>query len=193
MRSHTLLVLSLVMMLASCSTSGNRVSEQILHEQFASPGDRQVSLNSLMGKQGLVLFFYSPDCPLCINYTRTLKELNQEFGSGLFGFAAVFPDTFHTETEVVSFMNDYGVAIPVIFDTSKEVCAAAGASVTPEAVVISPNGEVLYQGAIDNWAYAEGKKRPAATKHYLKDALHALSHGQMPEPSQTQATGCIIE
>lgn len=192
-RSTLSLIFSFMLLWSACSTSGTRVSSEILHEAFASTSQQKISLKEQMGERGLVLFFYSPDCPLCINYTKTLRELMQEFGAGQFGFIAVYPDTFYTESEIASFMNDYQLSMPVILDSQKKLTDATGAEVTPEAVVLDHDGKILYKGAIDNWAYAEGKKRPSATQFYLLDALSAISEGKQPEPAITKATGCIIE
>jgi hypothetical protein len=73
------------------------------------------------------------------------------------------------------------------------ISRSAKATVTPEAVVCDADGNVLYRGAIDDWAYAEGKKRPAPLNHYLSDALSAITSGKTPSPASTKPIGCFIE
>lgn len=48
------------------------------------------------------------------------------------------------------------------------------ATTTPEVFVLNNKGEVVYSGAIDNWAIDLGEKRQVITEFYLKDALNAL-------------------
>ena len=54
----------------------------------------------------------------------------------------------------------------------------SGASVTPQAAVLSPDGTVLYLGRIDNRVEDFGKQRPQATVPDLRNALDALLAGK---------------
>ena len=63
---------------------------------------------------------------------------------------------------------------------------------TPEAVVITPDGEIAYRGRIDNWFGDIGRKRPAPTRHELKDAVTAVLAGQPVPVPRTEAVGCLL-
>ena len=72
------------------------------------------------------------------------------------------------------------------------MATAAGASVTPTAVVVGAGGQIRYRGRIDNLYAALGKTRQKVTEHYLRDALDAvLAHGPVPV-RETPAIGCHI-
>jgi hypothetical protein len=58
--------------------------------------------------------------------------------------------------------------------------------------VISPDGELVYRGAIDSIPSARTSDIPRAT-NYLTAALDALESGRAAEPSRTKAYGCSVK
>jgi hypothetical protein len=68
-----------------------------------------------------------------------------------------------------------------------------GVTITPEVVVADASGQVLYQGAIDNWFYELGRYRQFITEHYLTDALDAIAAGKPVPVTRTEAVGCLIQ
>jgi hypothetical protein len=67
----------------------------------------------------------------------------------------------------------------------------AGATVTPEAVVVVA-GKVVYRGRIDDRYVDLGRERPAPTRRDLFDALTAILDGKPVPLAKTQAVGCFI-
>ena len=67
------------------------------------------------------------------------------------------------------------------------------AKVTPETFLISPQGNVLYHGRIDNLYAGFGKRRQSATVHDLRDAITAALAGQPIAGSATKSVGCFIQ
>lgn len=155
-------------------------------------GDR-VSFGTVAEGKHLVFVFMSPDCPLCINYTRTLRLLSDTFSEAGVIFFTVFPGKFHRQDEVDSFVEKYDFRIPVVLDPDLKLATLAGATVTPEAFLADPGGHIIYRGAVDDWMYETGKKRPFPTAHYLRDAISNALAGKSPHPAETQAFGCMIE
>ena len=82
--------------------------------------------------------------------------------------------------------------IPAAIDATREVATAAGASVTPTAVVVERGGGVRYRGRIDNLYAALGRTRRTVTDHYLRDALDAVIAGEPVLVPETPAIGCYI-
>jgi thiol-disulfide isomerase/thioredoxin len=141
----------------------------------------------------LVLVFLAPDCPLCINYTYTLKNLNKEYAQQAVRFRAVFPGKFFSTEEIREFVSKYEISLPAIYDHDHSVVKVCEASVTPQAVVFDRQDRKIYSGAIDNFAFQPGGKRTVVTKHYLKDAIDHALQGKMPPVRNTEAVGCFIE
>ena len=83
-----------------------------------------------------------------------------------------------------------GVAAAV--DGDRAIARAAGASVTPEAVVVDRAGTVRYRGRIDNLYVDLGRRRHAATVHDLRDAIDAVLADRPVATPRTEALGCYI-
>lgn len=66
------------------------------------------------------------------------------------------------------------------------------ATITPEAVVLTPSGDVRYQGRIDDRVPALGVRRPYANRHELRDALDAVLDGRPVSRTGPPAVGCFI-
>jgi len=67
-----------------------------------------------------------------------------------------------------------------------------GAKVTPEVAILSPAGEILYLGRIDNKVEDLTHPRYAATEPELRNALDAVLAGKVPKDAKTRAVGCAI-
>ena len=63
----------------------------------------------------------------------------------------------------------------------------AGATMTPQAMVIDTEGVLRYRGAIDDNRYETRVKH-----HYLKDTLSAIMSGLPVQETQTSAFGCTV-
>jgi peroxiredoxin len=153
----------------------------------------EVNIGSLAGNKILVMTFLSPDCPLCISYTKTLRNLKQQFSGKDINFIAVFAGRDYNTKSINHFLQEYYLNIPGVLDPDFKLTRAVKAAVTPEVIVVSRQGDIAYSGAIDNWAYATGKKRTVITRHYLKNAIDMLLQDSLPDPRQTEPIGCFIE
>ena len=65
-------------------------------------------------------------------------------------------------------------------------------STTPEAAVLSPGGELLYLGRIDNRLEDFGKQRVRVSAFDLRDTLEAILNGRAVPHARTRALGCAI-
>jgi len=140
-----------------------------------------------------VMIFLAPECPLCINYSLTLNQLHKEFGNNQIKFTGIFPGKHDTQEEVLNYIQQYNIPFTCLWDKEKHLSHFFEAGITPEVVVSDTEGNVLYKGRIDNWAYSLGKKRAVITRHDLKEVLEKRKSGIAFKPYQTQAIGCIIE
>gem|GEM_PF-1714001 len=145
------------------------------------------------GPTGQVFVFLQPDCPLSQDQTRTLADLAEDPRWRDFCFTGVFPGSLYQRAELEAFMLRYPCPYRLLWDPDLELARALGASVVPEVFVLNGQGDVMYQGAIDDWAIREGSKRQQPKEAYLKNALFALQRGEKPQPSKTEAVGCLLE
>jgi peroxiredoxin len=140
----------------------------------------------------IVLFFVTTDCPLANGYAPEMNRIAQAYAPKGVLFYAVQGDSTVPDEEVRRHAREYGYRFPALLDPLLVLARSTGATVTPEAVVLSPEGAVLYLGRIDNRVEDFGKVRIAATEFDLRDALDAVLAGRPVPHPRTRALGCAI-
>jgi peroxiredoxin len=153
----------------------------------------EINVGSLSKDKVTIFAFISPDCPLCINYTKTLNELLVKFNNNQLQLIIVFPGTLYSPEELIEFENKYNFKHKSLLDEDKKLARTLNATVTPEVALQNQNGEIVYSGAIDNLLYATGKKRMMITEKYLEEAIRNTLAGKPIAIKHTEAFGCLIE
>jgi len=148
---------------------------------------------SLNRDSATVLFLLSPECPLCLDYAYTFRTLAEEYQARGIRFVGLFPGTYFSELQIKKYCSRFRLEFPMVLDPDYALTRALGANTTPEALLLNEQGQLVYQGGIDNWAYEVGQKRLEPTEHYLRDALQAFENGQKPPLARTKPVGCLIE
>ena len=69
---------------------------------------------------------------------------------------------------------------------------AYGAKTTPHIYIITPDGKVGYNGAIDSIKSNKVEDVPKAT-NYVTAALVSLKSGKAPDPALTVPYGCDVK
>ncbi len=144
------------------------------------------------GVKATVFVFVTKDCPIANAYQPRLRELQKRFGSDGIQFVEVYPVASITKEAVEQHRRDFEIQAQSVLDAERTLAKKLGATVTPQAIVVDRQGQVLYRGRIDDQHAALGKKRPEPTQHDLADALKAISSGAPTSLKETQAVGCII-
>jgi peroxiredoxin len=142
--------------------------------------------------RAVVVFFTTTDCPISNSYVPEMNRIRGEYASRGVAFYAVQTDTTISEAEVRKHAREFGFKFPVLFDPKQSLVQLAGATATPEAVVLSSDGAVLYLGRIDNRVVDFDKRRPAATQSDLRIALDAVLAGKPVPVTKTDVIGCAI-
>jgi hypothetical protein len=143
--------------------------------------------------KGAALIFVTHDCPISNAYSPELARLKKEYGSKGFSMTLVFVDPDVTKKEIMRHMEEYGLSgYTAVVDKSHKLVKEAGATVTPEAVVVLGDGVIAYRGRIDNMFPELGKRRRVITEKDLRSALDAVIENRPVEASRTQAIGCYI-
>jgi thiol-disulfide isomerase/thioredoxin len=161
---------------------------------IAQPG-KQYNLAVLPKEKRAHLYVYvmlSPDCPLCKNYGPVLQSMKERYASQV-AFAGVVPGKTYSRKVIADYQKDYGISFPVYADRDKRISKQLEATITPEVVLLNEQGKLLYRGSVDNWATSLGKKRSAASKHYLDDAITQSIAGQPVTTSYVAPLGCFID
>jgi hypothetical protein len=104
----------------------------------------------------------------------------------------VYPDPAMTGQAAKKHRSDFALKPSALLDPEQTLSKDCGATITPEVVVLSPKGTVLYRGRIDN-KYADiGKPRTHVTERDLRDALDAILAGKPVPNPRTEAVGCFL-
>jgi thiol-disulfide isomerase/thioredoxin len=138
-----------------------------------------------------VYVFLSPECPLCQNYTRTLNQLEQQY-AGKIAIHGIVPGKTWKATDISAFTTKYHIAYPLRIDRDLKLAHSMHATTTPEAILLGPDNNVIYQGAIDNWYKALGRSAGKPTQNYLRDAIDYTLRHQQPPVKKTEPVGCLI-
>jgi len=139
-----------------------------------------------------VYIFLAETCPICQNYTLTLKNLYKEYASKNVRFVGVFPNYYSDQKSIDAFRKAYSIPFDLVLDKNQLLVKHFKADTTPEAFVESSDKKILYSGRIDDSFYALGKRRTVISCNELADALEQITSGQTVTKSKTQAVGCII-
>ena len=143
-------------------------------------------------KRAVVLLFVTTDCPLSNGYVPEMNRIASEYAPRGIAFYAVQGDATVAAGEVRRHAKEFGYTFPYLFDPHESLADLTGATTTPEAAVLSPQGAVLYLGRIDNRVEDFGKQRYQATEFDLRDALDAILAGKPVPHPRTRALGCAI-
>jgi hypothetical protein len=151
------------------------------------------ALQAPAGTRAIVFLFTSTDCPISNRYAPEVRRIADAFGSKGVAFRLVYPSPSEDARAIREHMTAYSYAgiADAVRDPKLALVKFAGATVTPEAVVVVA-GKVVYRGRIDDRYVDLGRERPAPTRRDLFDALSAILDGKPVPLAKTQAVGCFI-
>lgn len=140
-----------------------------------------------------LLLFLSAECPISRYYAREIQRICKEYRERGVGCGLIYEDLPVNAAAVRAHLDEFGYrGIPAATDSSGRIALRAGATVTPQAVVIDRTGTIRYRGRIDNYYADLGKPRRVATTRDLRDALEAVVSGRSVAVPETPAVGCFI-
>jgi hypothetical protein len=142
--------------------------------------------------KAVVVVFISTDCPIANFYQPSLRRLAREFGAKGVSFFQVHPDPEVALKDAGQHVRDFEITVPVAIDHGQKLTKQLKAKTTPEVFVLTPDGKTAYRGRIDDTYTTFGKRRPAPTKHDLKEALNAVLAGKKVPVPVTDSVGCRI-
>lgn len=150
------------------------------------------TMEETRGGKAVVFLFFGADCPISNRYLPEVARLFREYAGRGVVFYAVHSDPSVSPDEVKKHARDFNLPFAVLLDPAQTLARQTGATATPEAVVLSPSGELRYRGRIDDRMVDFGRQRQAPTREDLRQALDAILAGKpIPEPF-TKAIGCAI-
>jgi peroxiredoxin len=143
-------------------------------------------------QKAVVLFFLGTECPVSNGYAPEMARLAKEYGPRGVLFWGVHPDPDVTAAAAARHAKEYRLGFTVLLDPGQTLASRTGVRVTPEVVVLSAAGQVLYRGRIDDRYSADGKRREEPSRKDLEEALRAVLAGKEPAAREAKAYGCPL-
>lgn len=184
-------ILPVVLFLA-CVSAPLRAEEEKRPVLPGADGKDHAPLTVSAGKKGTVIFFVSAYCPTSNTFAPEMTRIAGEYG-GAFDVYFVHSDKSLNPADVLRHTELNAIKSPVLMDAEQTLAKRLGAKVTPEAVVVGPDGKTLYQGRVNDLYLTPTRRQRQATTKDLRDALDAVKQGKPAPVAKTEAVGCKID
>ena len=168
---------------------------------FSAPDSngKTQSLSEYKGKY-VVLEWFNPECPFVKKHygSDNMQKLQTEYtGKGVV-WLTIDSNAPGTEgnlsaDQAKKIMDSWKTKMTaLVLDPESKIAKAYGAKNTPNMVVISPEGKIVYEGAIDSKATPNPADIPSST-NYVKAALDEALAGKTISNTQTKPYGCSVK
>ncbi len=133
-------------------------------------------------------------CPFVVpRYEKNImQKLAQKLTDDGAVYLAVNSHFYNTAADSKAIDDKYNVPYPILLDTSGTIARAYGAKTTPHMFVIGKDGNIVYDGALNDNATPDVSKDAAAT-NYVELAVAAALKGEKPEVTKTKSYGCGLK
>lgn len=151
---------------------------------LVAAGDVKIQTTS-KGSKGTVVVFLSAKCPCSNSHVNEVKALSEKYKE--FKFVGVHSNVDEDVEMTKKYFALYALPFPVIQDEKAVIADSFKALKTPHAYVVSPEGEILFQGGVTDSANGSDAKI-----HYLANALEDLQQSRKVKTAQVRTLGCVI-
>jgi len=157
------------------------------------------SLSQYKGKY-VVLEWFNPQCPFVKKHygSGNMQELQEEYtGRGVVWLTinSSAPGTWGalSPEQADQKMTEWKMhQTALLLDPEGKAGRAYGAKNTPNMVVVNPEGNIIYEGAIDSKATPNPGDIPNST-NYVRAALDESLGGKSVTTAKTKPYGCAVE
>jgi peroxiredoxin len=184
-----------LLLAATAAFAGGEVGAAAPDFHLKGVDGKTYSLDTMKGKV-VVLEWVNPKCPFSDRHARekTMTELAKQHGEvvwlGINSTNASNGD-YMAAAEYHSYLQQNGIAYPVLYDESGATGHAYGAKTTPHMFIVDAQGKIAYNGAIDDDPSA--RKPKAERVSYVGNGLNAEKAGGKPDPASTKPYGCSVK
>lgn len=186
-----LLAVSAVLFLASAAPAAD-LKIGASAPDFTLPSARDgapLALRELSKGKAVVVMFIATKCPVSNAYNDRMGAIAREYSSKGIQFVGINSNKAEPAEEVAAHAHEHRLNFPIAKDPGNKIADAYGALKTPEVFVLSPKGDLLYHGRID-----ESQDDPKNVKSPdLRNALDAILAGKTVPVAETKAFGCTIK
>lgn len=145
------------------------------------------------GVAATLLVFVREDCPIANRCAPALQRLHEDFAPRGVRVLLVYADPAATPAGVAAHRAEYALTLPAVLDPRHALVRATGATVTPEAALVLPDGTLAYRGRVDDRWTSFQDARPLPTREDLREALEDVLAGRPVRAPRAAAVGCYLE
>jgi hypothetical protein len=126
-------------------------------------------------------------------YSKEIESLSKTYSGNGVQFFGVFPNPFSTDSVILDFAKEENLTFQLLRDAHGFFSKTIPFTVTPEAVVLNGEGEILFQGRIDDFYVAVGKHKSRKARAFLSEALESILAGKQLSEPYIKPVGCVID
>lgn len=139
-----------------------------------------------------VLLFVGTECPIANRYAPEIARIEKEYRPRGVAMIRVYPDPAVTLPQIARHAEEFKLEMKAVRDGKRQWTKLVGATITPEAAVIGPDGTMLYRGRIDDRNVEHGRLLEEGFRKDLRIALDEILAGKPVSVKVTPAIGCFI-
>ncbi len=185
--------------LAAISEAGVNVGESAPDFTLTDTNGKAQTLSQYKGKF-VVLEWFNHDCPFVHKHydSGNMQALQKEYTAKdviwlSINSSAPGKEGYYPADKANELTKEKGASpTAVLLDEDGKVGKLYGAKTTPHMFVVSPQGLLIYQGAIDSTPSTEAADIETS-KNYVKDALEEAIAGKVVTESSTKSYGCSVK
>lgn len=155
---------------------------------------KTVSLADYRGKT-VVLEWLNTECPFSMHHydkAHTMIDLADKYKDKGIVWLAINSTSHTTPADNQAFAAKHKLPYALLDDRSGQVGRAYGAKTTPHVFVISPNGGIVYDGAIDNSPLGKTAAGQEPV-NYVDKVLADVTAGRDVSVKNTKPYGCSVK
>lgn len=168
------------------------IGRMIADVTFTDLDGKPRKLAEFTGGKATIIALVSPSCPVSKRYLPSLAQFSAEAKAKGASVLLVAPLATETPEQLRGAFADAKLAAPCALDPDGSLCAALGAGVTTDVLVLDAKRTLVYRGALDD-QYGLGYSLEAPRHRYASDALAAVLAGVSPAVAATEAPGCVLD
>ena len=128
---------------------------------------RTVDAMAPSSAKATVLLFVDVECPISNRYAPEVRRIYERYVSRGVRFFSVYAKPDESVPRINQHVAEFDYPMTALRDPKHHLVDKSGATATPEAVVLDPQGSVVYRGRIDDRFIAYGKTRNAPQRRDL--------------------------
>jgi hypothetical protein len=164
------------------SLQAQKLPKKIRAHNILTEKIEEISLRPV-DKKATVVVFLSALCPCSKSHRDQLRQLSQKHTD--INFVGVHSNIDEEKTQVVSYFKEAQHGFLILRDRNTGIADRFKVPKTPHAYVVSPQGQIVFQGGI-----TDSSNAASATAFYLQDALEDVSAGRPVRLAEAKSIGC---